>query len=98
MGYHLESTNIFDRWFARVKDVEFRARIVSRFDHIRMGHFGDYKVLGGGLFELRFFFGSGFRIYNTIKAERVVLLLCGGKKSTQGRDIEMARKIMKEME
>lgn len=47
---------------------------------------------------MRFFFGPGFRIYYTIKAERVVLLLCGGNKSTQGRDIEMARKIMKEME
>jgi putative addiction module killer protein len=61
-------------------------------------NFGDHKGLGGGLFELRFFFGPGFRTYYTIKGERVVFLLCGGDKATQKKDIEKARKIITELE
>jgi putative addiction module killer protein len=98
MRYEIETTNIFDKWFAGIADIRNRARIISRFDHVQSGNFGDHKGLGGGLFELRFFFGPGFRAYYTIKGERVVFLLCGGDKATQKKDIEKARKIITELE
>ena len=98
MKYEIVTTNIFDKWLTGVKDTQHRARIISRFDHIQLGNFGDYKKLSGNLFELRFFFGSGFRIYYTIKGEKVVFLLCGGDKSTQRKDIKKAKTMMDKME
>lgn len=98
MRYDIETTNIFDKWLAGIVDIQNRARIITRFDHIQLGNFGDYKNLGHGLFELRFFFGPGFRVYYTIKGERVIFLLCGGDKSTQGKDIEKAKNIIAELE
>lgn len=94
MRYEIETTNIFDKWFAGISDIRDRARIITRFDHIKLGNFGDHKGMGGGLFELRFFFGPGFRVYYMVKGEKVVFLLCGGDKSTQERDVQKARKIM----
>ena len=60
------------------------------------GNLGDVKTVGKNLFEMRFFFGSGYRVYYTINGETLVLLLCGGDKSTQKKDIEKAKKIMGE--
>ncbi|MDA3898638.1 MAG: type II toxin-antitoxin system RelE/ParE family toxin [Desulfobacteraceae bacterium] len=98
MKYEIETTNIFDKWLTGVRDTQHRARIISRFDHIQLGNFGDHKNLGGNLFELRFFFGPGFRIYYTIKGEKIVFLICGGDKPTQSKDIKKARTIMDELE
>ena len=67
MRYEIETTNIFDEWLAGISDIKTRARIITRFDHIKLGNFGDHKGLGEGLFELRFFFGPGFRAYYTVK-------------------------------
>ena len=61
-------------------------------------HFGDFKRIDSGLFELRFFFGSGLRIYYTIQNGRVVVLLAGGDKSTQTKDIEKATTLLNELE
>ena len=96
--YEINTTNIFDKWLTGVKDTQHRARIISRFDHIQLGNFGDHKNLGGNLFELRFFFGPGFRTYYTIKGGKIIFLLCGGDKSTQSKDIKKARTIMDELE
>jgi putative addiction module killer protein len=98
MIYEIETTQFFDNWFKKIKDVRFRARIALRFDHIRMGVLGDRKSLGRGLFELRFFFGPGFRVYYTIKNRRIVFLLAGGDKSSQDKDIEKARTIISAIE
>ena len=98
MKYEIVTTNIFDKWLTGIKDMQHRARIISRFDHIQLGNFGDHKKLDGKLFELRFFFGPGFRIYFTIKSEKVIFLLCGGNKSTQSKDIKKARIIIDELE
>ena len=94
MSYEIETTNIFDKWFASVKDKQFRARIISRQDNIQLGNFGDHKTVAQNLFELRFFFGPGYRAYYTIENDKIVFLLCGGDKSTQSRDIEKAQTIM----
>ncbi len=98
VGYEIKTTNIFDKWLAKIKDTRNRARIFNRFDHIQFGNFGDHKSLGDGLFELRFFFGPGFRAYYTIKDGKVIFLLCGGDKRSQGKDIDKARIIMDELE
>ena len=73
-------------------------KIVTRIDRVENGNFGDFKSLGSNLFELRFFFGGGLRIYYTIRNHQVVLLLDGGNKSSQSRNIEKARQMIEELE
>ncbi len=94
VSYEIRTTNVFDKWLRGIKSTRHRARIIGRFDRIQSGNFGDYKNLGKNLFELRFFFGSGFRAYYTIRDGEIVFLLCGGNKSTQSRDIKKARAII----
>ncbi|WP_404358529.1 type II toxin-antitoxin system RelE/ParE family toxin [Methylotuvimicrobium sp. KM1] len=65
---------------------------------VENGHFGDCKPLDGRLFELRCFFGGGLRVYYTIRHEQIVLLLVGGDKSSQDRDIEKAKALLKTLE
>lgn len=80
-------TNGFRNWIAQHKTSCSR---VLRFARIENGNFGDYKIIKNNLFELRFFFDGGIRIYYTIRDDRVVLLLSGGNKSSQTKDIEKA--------
>ena len=98
MKYEIETTEIFDEWLDSIKDIKHRARIVKRFDYIEMGNFGDHKQIGCDLFELRFFFGSGFRAYYTIKGSTVVFMLNGGDKNSQNKDIKKAQAILGELE
>lgn len=72
--------------------------MLARLARVENGKFGDFKKLNGDLFELRFFFGGGLRIYYTIRNERVVLLLVGGDKSSQSRNINKARQMLNEPE
>ncbi|ELR99859.1 type II toxin-antitoxin system RelE/ParE family toxin [Gloeocapsa sp. PCC 73106] len=81
----------FDEWFETLADIT-QARIDVRLDRISLGNFGDHKNIGDGVYELRFFFGSGYRIYYGIAGRRVVLLLTGGDKSSQNRDIRIAQR------
>ena len=97
MKYELRSTNQYDKWFARLKDSSVIVRVLARLDRIENGNFGDFKRIDSGLFELRFFFGSGLRIYYTIQNGRVVVLLAGGDKSTQTKDIEKATTLLNEL-
>lgn len=71
---------------------------MARLNRVENGNFGDFKKISTNLFELRFFFGSGLRIYYTIQDVRVVFLLVGGVKSTQDRDIEKAAALLNELE
>lgn len=82
----------FGEWFAdQFRDV--RARIQARLDRIQVGNFGDYRLLRGGIAELRLDFGPGYRIYFGRDGQDLVLLLCAGTKRRQTRDIERARKL-----
>ncbi len=67
MKYEIEKTNIFDSWLNSLKDKTAINRIMARLYRVEHGNFGDFKSVGQNLFELRFFFGSGYRIYYTIK-------------------------------
>lgn len=81
----------FTEWLESVRDVRIRGRIEARLMSLESGNFGDYKSVGEGVFELRFHIGKGYRIYLAIVDNMIVLLLCGGDKSSQKRDIERAK-------
>jgi putative addiction module killer protein len=98
MKYEIVSTSIFDQWLNNLKDRVTRNKVLARLARIESGNLGDFKLLGNGLFELRFFFANGLRIYFAIKDSKVILLLNGGNKSNQSKDIEKARKILDELE
>ncbi len=95
-----ERTEEFDTWLAGLKDKIGRARILHRIRSAEHGNFGDCDAVGEGVFELRVHFGPGYRAYFTRRAEVVYLLLLGGDKSSQKRDIkraiEMAQALDKE--
>lgn len=95
MKYELISTEIFDKWFDKI-DRATRNQLLSRLSRIECGNFGDHKIIDQDLFELRCFFGGGIRIYYTIRNQQIVLLLVGGKKDNQTKDIENAKKMFKE--
>jgi len=98
MKYELRKTDIFDRWMARLKDRSATIKILARLDRIENGNFGDHKQIDKNLFELRFFFGPGYRIYYTIKGNTVVILLTGGNKTTQTKDIKKAMALLNDLE
>ncbi len=81
----------FEAWLLALKNPMYRARVQVRLDRVATGHFGDFKTLGDGLYELRLDIGPGFRIYYAKWKDSFVILFSGGDKSTQKRDITKAR-------
>jgi putative addiction module killer protein len=96
--YQLQQTDVFERWLARLDDKRSKARILARLASVKLGNLGDCKAIGGGLQELRVHTGPGYRLYFVQGQSVVILLLCGGSKSTQTRDIERAKRLLKEIE
>ena len=82
----------FKKWMASLKDKSIVARIYARLTRIEVGNFGDTKAVGNGVIELRFTFGSGYRIYYGNDGDKIVVLLNGGDKSSQEKDIQLAHK------
>lgn len=78
-------------WFYALRDVKTQARIESRLRRLSLGHRGDYKIVSGGILELRLPIGPGYRLYCSQLENRLILLLCGGDKRGQDRDIRKAR-------
>ncbi|HEV8015539.1 MAG TPA: type II toxin-antitoxin system RelE/ParE family toxin [Stellaceae bacterium] len=89
----VRQTEIFAAWFARLRDRQARARIAVRIRRLSLGNPGDVKPVGGGVSEIRVDYGPGYRVYFVSRGELVVVLLCGGDKQTQDRDIERAIKL-----
>jgi len=98
MTYTLQHTTNVVKWLAKIKDKKTRYPIEARLTRVITGNFGDHKQLNSQLFEMRLFFGAGYRIYYTIKGNTVVLLLTGGDKSSQQQDIAMAIATLNELE
>lgn len=88
--------DVVDEWIASLADDRTEARIFARIERLSGGNFGDYKSLGGGLFELRIHTGPGYRLYYAMIGRTCVLLLCGGDKRKQSADIQRARDYLKD--
>ena len=86
----------FKEWLEGLKDVAARARIRIRLDRVRLGNLGDSRSVGDGVHELKVDYGPGYRIYFAREGERIILLLMGGVKSKQARDIDKAISYMKD--
>ena len=82
----------FDEWSDSLRDRKARVRIKARLDRVELGNFGDCKPEGEGVLALRVNYGPGYRVYFGQDGSEAVILLCGGDKSTQDRDIYQAKK------
>jgi putative addiction module killer protein len=91
-------TEEFDHWLRSLKDQVGRARILARIDAAQLGNFGDSEPVGEGISEMRIHVGPGYRIYYSRTGKVVYLLLCGGDKSTQKKDIKLAKAILRSLE
>jgi putative addiction module killer protein len=91
-------TDEFAGWLRRLADVKGKARIISRLDSAALGNFGDCEPVGAGVSEMRIHTGPGYRVYYTRRGSTVYLLLLGGDKSTQRRDIKRAIQIARALE
>ncbi|EAQ6131930.1 type II toxin-antitoxin system RelE/ParE family toxin [Salmonella enterica] len=85
----------FSDWLSSLKDSRARSRVLSRIDRMREGNFGDAEPIGDGLSEARIHYGPGYRVYFMQQGDVIVVLLCGGDKSSQTKDIKQARRIAK---
>ncbi len=92
--YFIEKTTEFDKWFKKLKDIRAKAKILFRLQKLENDeHFGDYKSVGEGIKELRINYAKAYRIYFKETDGKIIILLIGGDKSTQQKDIEKAKDI-----
>jgi putative addiction module killer protein len=89
----LKQTETFRKWRTKLKDERARALIASRLDRLAYGHAGDAAPVGEGISELRIHYGPGYRVYFQQRGNTVLLLLCGGDKGSQVKDINMAKRL-----
>ncbi len=88
----------FDAWLKALRDPIGKARIISRIRSAEQGNFGDCEPAGDGVSEMRIHCGPGYRVYYSRRGKMLYLLLCGGNKSTQSRDIKQAKALLKSQE
>ena len=91
--FHLRKTQIFAEWIDGLRDTQGRARILARIERLAAGLLGDVKPIGEGVSELRIDCGPGYRVYFKKQGREIIILLAGGDKSTQSRDIKTALKL-----
>jgi putative addiction module killer protein len=96
--FELKQTETFRKWRTALRDERARTLIASRLDRLAYGHAGDVAPVGEGVSELRIHHGPGYRIYFQKRDKTVILLLCGGDKSSQAKDIQLARRLSNELE
>ena len=95
--YEIETTEVFDAWLSGITDSKTQKVIVKRIRTMSFGSLGKVRSLDNGLFEAKINYGPGFRMYFINKGQRIIVLLCGGDKSTQQADIKKARELVKEL-
>lgn len=86
----------FEDWVNGIRDVKTKTKILTRLDRLRLGNFGDCKNLGEGVSELRIDYGPGIRMYYSKIGNKVILLLCGGIKRSQDKDMKIAREYLQD--
>jgi len=94
----IRKTTVFSEWLLRLRDAGARARIAARIDRLALGNFGDVQPVGEGVSELRLHFGPGYRVYFVRRGRMIVVLLCGGDKGTQVKDIKTAKMLASGLE
>ena len=94
----VRQTRRFATWLAGLRDDRARARILKRLDRAQAGNLGDVAPVGEGVSEMRIFYGPGYRVYFVQRGSELIVLLCGGDKSTQAADIEEAKALAREVE
>lgn len=94
----LRKTVVFERWLRKLKDSIAKAHIDRRIDRLSRGNAGDVKSIGEGCSEMRIDYGPGYRVYYKDTGKEIIILLCGGDKSTQQSDIAKAKKLAREKE
>ena len=94
----VRQTRYFSDWFKNLRDARAKARIAVRIDRLILGNPGDVKPVGAGVSELRIPNGPGYRLYYVQKGDQLVILLCGGHKGSQRRDIVTAKTLATELE
>jgi len=92
------TTDVFDLWFKKLRDKVAKAKIKTRIDRLEMGNAGDAKPIGRGISEMRIHTGAGYRVYFIDRGFDVIVLLCGGDKKRQQKDIEKAKTMAKELQ
>ena len=96
--YFIEKTTEFDKWLKKLKDLRAKAKILFRLQKLEQDeHFGNCEPVGNGIRELKINYAKGYRIYFKEVDEKVIILLIGGDKSTQQRDIEKAKDIWRNL-
>jgi putative addiction module killer protein len=93
----IRETEVFSKWLTALRDGVARARIAVRIQRLAMGNAGDAKPVGEGVSELRIDHGPGYRVYFVRRGAVVIVLLCGGDKRSQTRDIKAAKAMAKEL-
>ena len=93
----IRRSTIFEAWIRGLKDKTAAAIVARRIQRIAMGNLGDVKSLGDGVSEIRIHHGPGYRVYFTRRGNTVIVLLCGGDKGSQSRDIDQAKALAKEV-
>lgn len=94
----IRETKIYAAWFARLKDERAKARINARILRLSLGNPGDVKPVGAGVSEMRIDYGPGYRVYFVGRGRTLVILLCGGDKSSQSADIASAKALASDLE
>lgn len=93
----IEKTSEYQEWFTGLADVTIKARVAARVRRLTLGNAGDAEPIGEGVSELRLHFGAGWRVYYTERAGQIILLLAGGNKSSQKRDIQLALELARNL-
>ncbi|MFG1350122.1 type II toxin-antitoxin system RelE/ParE family toxin [Xanthobacter autotrophicus] len=94
----VRQTDEFIAWIKALRDANARARIVNRMRRLAAGNPGDVKPIGSGVSEMRIDYGPGYRVYFVQRGDVLVILLCGGDKRTQEKDIAMAKALAEDLE
>ncbi len=94
----VRQTDVYEKWFSRLRDIRAKARIDIRIRRLSLGNPGDVKPVGNGVSELRIDVGKGYRVYFVQRGDQLVILLAGGSKHTQQKNIELAKQLAKEVQ
>ena len=95
--YEVEQLDAFVAWFDKLADIRAKDRIKARIERAKGGNFGNWSAEGGEVRAMVIDYGPGYRLYYTLRQNRIIFLFCGGDKSTQQTDIKTAHKLVKEV-